>query len=525
MLSEVAADPFLMARSDSGLRSAARAVVGQLAMQCQVDAPSALEAIDDALRNASDNGWDDIRLSLVHVKIIAAQIHDPDSAGPLVDELEREAERLGMRAMEAIALIDRIRGSRYLGVQEPFQTYATARALLSDRDQPLSDRVSGLINLAVEFEMIDLIELAGDTLVEAAEAASHLEHGSEALAVVAHNRSFALLRRAVSAVMVNEFDRAQALFDEHLPLVAALDEAQLPTSDSSELRANRRVLEALLADEDLEPSEAETLIEALAVRDAELGVVVQCLMPLSQWSAELRDPNLVLAPEHEELARFLRLRAYRRAGVVDDAYLIELERYSAVLVVRAERARRELEAGVAAMISADLMAAERGELVAMAMADPLTGLSNRREFQSRMQTNDQRPTTLVLVDLDDFKKINDTYGHQVGDEVLTRFAGLLSEASRTFRPEVVARIGGDELAVILDGDRPDEASQLAIAFTKSALAADWGVLDYQPTASMGIASGPDRAAVFDRADANLYARKARRPRVDRGAGVGRSTST
>lgn len=507
---------------DGAAHSAARAAVGEFAMQCQVDAPSALEAIDAALRSAADNGWDDIRLALVHVKVIAAQIHDPDSAGPLLDELQSEAERLGMRAMEAIALIDRIRGSRYLGVQEPFQTYATARALLSDRDQPANDRASGLINLAVEFEMIDLIELAGDTLVEAAEAAAQLEHGREAMAVIAHNRSFALLRRAMSAVMVNELERAQELFEEHLPLVAALDEAQLPTSDSSELRANRRVLEVLLSDADLEPSESGVLIEALAVRDAELGVVLQCLVPLDQWSPELRDPTLVLAPEHEELARFLRLRAYRRAGLVNDDYLIELERYSAVLVVRAERARRELEAGVAAMVSADLMAAERGELVAMAMADPLTGLSNRREFQSRMQSDDQRPCTLVLIDLDDFKRVNDTYGHQVGDLVLTRFAELLSEASRPFRPEVVARIGGDELAVIVSGERPEDASQLAIAFTASIADADWGVLDYQPSASIGIASGPNRAAVFEQADSNLYDRK-RRPQVHRVADVmGRS---
>lgn len=515
MLPDKAADPLVMARSDNGARSAARAAVGRLSMQCQTDAPSASEAIEEALRNAADNGWDDIRLSLLHVKIIATQIHDPGLAGPLTDELQREAERLGMRAMEAVALIDRIRGSRYLGVQEPFQTYATARALLSDPTQPQSDRVAGLINLAVEFEMIDLIELAGDTLAEAAEAAAHLEDGSAPLAVIAHNRSFALLRRAMTAVMVNELGRAQELFDEHLPLVAALNEAQLPTSDSSELRATRRVLEVLLADEDIAPSEAEALIEALAARDAELGVVIRCLVPLDEWSQELRDPHVALAPEHEELARFVRLRSYRRAGVADDAYLIELERYSSVLVVRAERARRELEAGVAAMISADLMAAERGELVAMAMADPLTGLSNRRAFQSRMQGVDQGPATLVLVDLDDFKRINDTYGHQAGDEVLNRFASLLTEASRPFRPEVVARIGGDELAVILAGDRSDEASQLAVAFTERVKAADWGVLDYVPTASIGIASGPERASVFDRADANLYTRKGRRPRVDR----------
>lgn len=505
-----------MIGSDSGTHAAARAEVGKLAMQCQIDAPLALEAIETALAEATEHGWDDIRLALMHVNVIALQTQNPADATDLIDELQREAERLGMRAMGAIALIDRIRGTRLLGVQQPFQVYATARALLSDAEQPVTDRVSGLINLAVEFEMIDLIELAGDTLIDAAEAASQLDHGTEALAVIAHNRSFALLRRAMYAVTVNELERAQGLFDEHLPLVAALNATQLPTSDSSELRATSRMLEVLLAEEDLHSSEADALIDALATRDKELGVVLRCLAPLEQWSHELRDPHLVLAPEHEELARFVRLRAYRRAAIVNEAYLIELEQFNAVLVVRAERARRELEAGVAAMVSADLLAAERGELVAMAMADPLTGLSNRRDFQSRMQTNDQRQSTLMLVDLDDFKQINDTYGHQEGDQVLIRFAELLSEASRPFRPEVVARIGGDEFAVILTGNRLEEASKLAVGFTDGVKKADWGALDYQPTASIGIAAGADRAEAFDQADTNLYARKGRRPRAPKG---------
>lgn len=507
MPGEPLAESQTMVRPSSDEHSDARATVGMLALLCQTDAASAMASIDEAMQSAKSRGWDDIRLALIHVKIIEAQTRDPGASFDLVDELQSESERLGMRAMEAVALTDRIRGSRLIGVQEPYQSYATARALLSYVDEPLADRVSGLVNLAVEFEMIDLIELASDTLTHAADAASQLEHGREPLAVIAHNRSFALLRRAMSAVMVNEFGRARELFEEHLPLVAALDESQAPTSDSSELRANRRVLEVLLADQDLESAEAEALIEPLTARDSELQVVLRCLAPLDQWSMALRDPEVVLSPEHEEQARFLRLRAYRRAGVVNDAYLTELERYNEVLVVRAERARRELEAGVAAMVSAELMATERHELVAMALSDPLTGLSNRRAFQSLMQPDDQRACTLMLVDLNDFKLINDTFGHQAGDDVLVKLAGLLSEASKDFRPEVVARIGGDEFAVILAGDRADEASQLAVAFAENVKFADWGELGHQPSASIGIASGLDRTLVFEQADADLYGRK------------------
>lgn len=96
--------------------------------------------------------------------------------------------------------------------------------------------------------------------------------------------------------------------------------------------------------------------------------------------------------------------------------------------------------------------------------DPLTGLSNRRVFERTLDQEIERsqrnktPLSLAILDLDDFKSINDTWGHLKGDEVLIDFAEMLSHGSRRY--DLVARIGGEEFAVILSGIGIFKAQQL-----------------------------------------------------------------
>jgi diguanylate cyclase (GGDEF)-like protein len=95
------------------------------------------------------------------------------------------------------------------------------------------------------------------------------------------------------------------------------------------------------------------------------------------------------------------------------------------------------------------------ELARQARTDPLTGLLNRRSFLEEMNRRVERldreglPGTLMFVDLDYFKALNDAWGHEIGDEALTLTAQLLRD---TVRPaDLVARLGGDEFALWLDG--------------------------------------------------------------------------
>jgi len=150
-----------------------------------------------------------------------------------------------------------------------------------------------------------------------------------------------------------------------------------------------------------------------------------------------------------------------------------------------------------------------------AFHDPLTGLANRSMFNNRLQDalNRVGPATghltLMIVDLDDFKQVNDRYGHAAGDEVLVVTARRLRNCVREV--DLVARLGGDEFAVLHE-DLPDEAAQIAeriveaIAqpFTVSAVTAS-------VSASVGVvvAHGERRTSeqLMHAADTAMYAAK------------------
>jgi len=98
-------------------------------------------------------------------------------------------------------------------------------------------------------------------------------------------------------------------------------------------------------------------------------------------------------------------------------------------------------------------------LRAAALEDSLTGLSNRGRFDQLLSSFDGRDATLLFIDLDHFKSINDQFGHSVGDQVLIQVACRLRSACRPV--DVIARIGGDEFAVLMTDT--DEETARAIS--------------------------------------------------------------
>src|SRR5262249_60733660 len=98
--------------------------------------------------------------------------------------------------------------------------------------------------------------------------------------------------------------------------------------------------------------------------------------------------------------------------------------------------------------------------------DGLTRLANRTAFGDEVSATlaglaepAAAPVAVLLIDLDDFKTVNDTLGHGVGDALLVEVAGRLSAAVRP--GDLVARLGGDEVAVLLRGGSPEDARQVA----------------------------------------------------------------
>lgn len=171
--------------------------------------------------------------------------------------------------------------------------------------------------------------------------------------------------------------------------------------------------------------------------------------------------------------------------------------------------------------------------VHMATTDPLTGAANRREFDRVLADELERghrygrPVSLVLVDVDHFKKLNDTRGHQEGDRVLQ---GVVQAMGRVVRAQdTLARYGGEEFAVIAPETGPSQgvilAERLRRGIRETAFFDDGALV----TASLGVSSyqpGGDpatSAAMIQRADAALYrAKEGGRDRVegDRGEPAG-----
>jgi diguanylate cyclase (GGDEF)-like protein len=154
----------------------------------------------------------------------------------------------------------------------------------------------------------------------------------------------------------------------------------------------------------------------------------------------------------------------------------------------------------------------------LADRDPLTGFFNHRYLQERLSeevvraVRTHRPLSVVMLDLDDFKLVNDTFGHLYGDGVLVHMAGLIRSVMRT--SDVAARYGGDEFALVLPetthADAMRVADRLIRAFRAAPFSAD-GRRPFPLGASIGIATHPadGRSAteLLAVADAGLYAAK------------------
>ena len=160
----------------------------------------------------------------------------------------------------------------------------------------------------------------------------------------------------------------------------------------------------------------------------------------------------------------------------------------------------------------------RNALTHLSQTDVLTGLSNRRHFMERLETESrrlgrtQRSFCLVMIDADHFKKINDSHGHLVGDEVL-KVIGRVLDLHMRLPADLASRIGGEEFALIL----PDTTLSGALVVCER-IRSSLGELRFQGatttfgiTLSMGVVEslGLDAESLLHYADANLYLAKAR----------------
>ncbi len=160
----------------------------------------------------------------------------------------------------------------------------------------------------------------------------------------------------------------------------------------------------------------------------------------------------------------------------------------------------------------------RAQLQEQAIRDPLTGVFNRRYFTEALESEIARAArentsfSLIILDVDHFKKVNDTHGHKCGDLVLKSLASFLMENTR--RSDIVCRFGGEEFVILMPDAAVDDARERAELFRKKfeALLHTYEDEQIRATFSVGVASFPIHAgsgeSLLVAADEALYRSKA-----------------
>jgi diguanylate cyclase (GGDEF)-like protein/putative nucleotidyltransferase with HDIG domain len=249
------------------------------------------------------------------------------------------------------------------------------------------------------------------------------------------------------------------------------------------------------------------LLTAVPGRDAETVLAQVAMTAATLYAVNMILVSAAIAASGSELGYLKLVRSNVRWTVVPFALMASTGLMLVVLWQRSPLLSAALAGPLVAISLYQRSTHKALRAMRLALTDPLTGLGNHRHFHERLQReltiaqDAGSAVSLCFIDIDDFKRINDSFGHPTGDRVLSQVAGRLRQGGEAFR------LGGDEFAILLPGAEEDVALDAASSIVHRVGDMDLAYLG-TVTVSAGVATypqhGADRDALIRLADSALY---------------------
>ena len=476
---------------------------------------------------AEARGWSEVVRVLLYVDLVRAWTLNRDR-DVTIARLHDRAKHDGDFVMLASALASRAE-YRYASAsastrEQANRDLARAVALLEVAEGGALERGSAYVDCGLAYRQRELWELEEEMYAHAAAVLPECEepllvrplilnrlevsvHAASSLREMDEQDGLRQLARRVastagdeSRVRPNEVFGVEERVARHL-LARLVDEPPLEQSVALDL--------ALAADDYPNEQQHGMLRLADALHSAERGdwdeVTAQTAAAMALFEGDVGPPIVAIT-----------LRLATQAAIAKGSEgAISVMAYADWSARRRWDARLQLLAAARASLEAEQLRVERDEHAHHAHIDELTGLENRRGYTRHAERLRAKQSTgamaVLVVDVDAFKAVNDTFGHIVGDAVLVQVAKVLSAGIRS--GDLVARLGGDEFVVLLEGLDADAAQRRAADMMERLTRVDWPAMapGLDVTISIGLAAGHsnDPQPFLVRADEALYRTKSR----------------
>jgi diguanylate cyclase (GGDEF)-like protein len=477
--------------------------------------------IGAAEEEAAVRGWTDVRLILKWARTMAARESGSDNGEHLramIDLAESTAETSLLALALATVAARRSNLKRATDVTESTAIpLVRAVALLDEVSGPAVHHAAALIEVGVAaqdmgfwemaVEYYDRAEQALDGAVDPRLAATVLLQRR----VLSYNRAEVVLDWSSAQAMIGSWDAAASNAAAALPGGLAAIDADWPPSWEMEHRAHLHLLAALAGGSPagfalpaagfstgVSPAAVVALGQAIgAARSADDARAARLAVDLADrlgWATPQGTRLLCLSI------------AARRPGTP-----AAVSAYADELALLRWNARLDQAAGLRDAIDVERQRRDHEQLRQQVQVDELTGLANRRGYRAYLNALMVPETVpqeyaVMMVDVDHFKQVNDSFGHDVGDLVLARISRILAAHVRPV--DLAARLGGDEFVVVLAGVGPDHPEKRAQEIIDAVREQAWDELAAGLTVSISIGvhrgGAQELPTLLTDADRNLY---------------------